>query len=128
MLKERENKLTDMVSSIMENLGTVIDTNTVVGKPVTTMDGSTIIPISKVTIGFVCGGGEYGDVKFMKYDEPFPFAGGNGAILSMKPTGFLVDRGQGLKFVNVTNQPMEKLFDSASEFLVNLSKNNGEGL
>ncbi len=126
MLKEKENKLSEMVSSIMENLGTVIDTNTVVGKPVCTMDGSTVIPISKVTIGFICGGGEYGDVKFMKYDEPFPFAGGNGAILSMKPSGFLVDHGQGLKFVNVANQPMDKLFDSASEFLLHLSKEKSE--
>ena len=126
MLEEKENRLSEMVSCIMENLGTVLDTNTVVGKPVITMDGSTIIPISKVTVGFVCGGGEYGDVKFLKFDEPFPFAGGNGAILSMKPSGFLVDCGQGLKFVNATNQPVERLFDSASEFLINLSKEKGE--
>lgn len=126
MQKERENRLSKMLSDIIENLGAMVDANTIVGKPVITMDGSTIIPISKVTIGFVSGGGEYGDVKFMKYDEPFPFAGGNGAILSIKPNGFLVDYGQGLKFVDVSNQPMDKLFDSASEFLVNLSKSNGD--
>ena len=115
--KSKNNKLTKMVSEIMDNLSSVIDTNSVIGKPLTTCDGSTVIPITKVTIGFISGGGEYGDVRFLKYDSEFPFAGGNGAILSMKPSGFLVDRGKGMEFVKVSDQPVDRLLDTATEFL-----------
>ena len=119
MLKEKNknNKLSKMISDIMDNLNAVIDTNSVVGKPLTTCDGSVIIPITKVTIGFISGGGEYGDVRFLKYDSEFPFAGGNGAILSMKPSGFLVDRGKGMEFIKVSDQPVDRLIDTATEFI-----------
>ncbi len=119
MSKDKENKLDNMVNTAMRNLNDLIDVNTVVGKPITTMDGSIIIPISKVTMGFMTGGGEYGDVKCLKYDDCFPFAGGSGAVLSMKPAGFLIDRGEGLKLVTVSNDPYEKLFDTAAEFISN---------
>ena len=121
--EKKENKLNNMVSAILDNLGTVLDANTVVGKPVLTPDGETVIPISKVTIGFVSGGGEYGDVKFLKYDGEFPFAGGNGAILSVKPSGFLISKENGAKFYDVTASSADKLFDSAAEFLSGMAKN-----
>ncbi len=108
-----------MVDTAMKNLNSLIDVNSVVGKPITTMDGTVIIPVSKVTMGFMTGGGEYGDVKCLKYDEQYPFAGGSGAVLSLKPAGFLIDRGNGLKLVTVSDDPYDKLFDTAAEFISN---------
>ena len=53
-------------------------TRTVVGDPVQTQDGSTVIPISKVSFGFAAGGGEYA-CSGMQAENELPFAGGAGA-------------------------------------------------
>lgn len=80
----------------MENIRDMVDVNTVIGDPVTAMDGTTIIPVSKVTFGYLAGGGEYslcGQKKILiKSDEEgdAPFAGGSGAGVSVQPVGFLV--------------------------------------
>jgi sporulation protein YtfJ len=79
----------------MENIKDMVDVNTVVGDPVQAADGTTIIPISRVSFGFVAGGGEYGsDEKkgaMRTIDEAgLPFAGGTGAGVSVYPMGFLV--------------------------------------
>ena len=48
-----------IMNTTMENIREMVDVNTVIGDAVTTPDGSTVIPISKVSFGFVAGGGEY---------------------------------------------------------------------
>lgn len=84
-----------LMSTTMENIKDMVDVNTVVGDPVQTIDGTTVIPISRVSFGFVSGGGEYGtDEKkgAMRTvdEESLPFAGGTGAGVSVYPMGFLV--------------------------------------
>ena len=113
----RENKINRVIDTAMKNLSTLVDVNTVIGKPMKTEDGSLIIPVSKVTLGFMTGGGEYGDVKVMKKDRAIPFAGGSGAIVSMKPTGFLVNDGKGYRVIAAANEPYEKILDVASDLL-----------
>ncbi len=113
----RENKINRVIDTAMKNLSTLVDVNTVIGKPMKTEDGSLIIPVSKVTLGFMTGGGEYGEVKVMKKDRAIPFAGGSGAIVSMKPTGFLVNDGKGYRVIAAKNEPYEKILDVASDLL-----------
>ena len=55
-----ENKLNSMMSTAMDKVREMVDTNTIVGQPITTPDGVTLIPISKVSFGFGSGGGDYG--------------------------------------------------------------------
>jgi len=85
----------------MENIKEMIDVNTIVGDAVQTADGSVIIPISKVSFGFVAGGGEYKekskDQRQGKNNSDgdsapssMPFAGGTGAGVSVNPIAFLV--------------------------------------
>ena len=82
------------MGTTMENIKDMVDVNTVIGDPVRTEDGSTIIPISRVSFGFVAGGGEYGMEERKGSQnaqaEPLPFAGGSGAGVSVHPMGFLV--------------------------------------
>jgi len=83
------------MGTTLENIKDMIDVNTVVGDPVQTLDGTTVIPISRVSFGFVAGGGEYGaDEKKSAprgpEQEALPFAGGTGAGVSVYPMGFLV--------------------------------------
>lgn len=119
---EKQNKLDNMVTTAMENLNRLADVNTVVGKPFDMPDGTTVIPISKITMGFLTGGGEYGELKVLKPDASYPFAGGSGAVLSMKPAGFLVQQNGSMRLVPVSDQPYEKLIDAASEFLERITE------
>ena len=63
----------------MDNIKDMVDVNTVIGDPVQTQDGSTIIPISRVAFGFVAGGGEYAVSGAQTGAYGMPFAGGAGA-------------------------------------------------
>ena len=69
----------------------MLDANAVFGKPIISASGTQFIPFSKITIGNLAGGGEYGDQKTVKQAQRIPFAGGNGAVVTMKPLGFLID-------------------------------------
>jgi sporulation protein YtfJ len=81
----------NIMQTAMSEIKEMVDVNTVVGDPVISTDGSTIIPISKVSFGFVAGGGEYGEAKDDTEDEAkYPFSGGAGSGVCITPVGFLV--------------------------------------
>ncbi len=79
-----------IMTTTMENIRDMVDVNTVIGDPVSTPDGSTVIPISRVSFGFIAGGGEYsaGDAP-QSMSADLPFAGGTGAGVTVHPMGFL---------------------------------------
>lgn len=79
-----------IMSTTMENIRDMIDVNTVVGDAVTPAEGTVIIPISRVSFGFVAGGGEYGLKTPQPAADDLPFAGGTGAGVTVQPMGFLV--------------------------------------
>ena len=56
---QQQHPIDNMMQTTMENIRSMVDVNTVVGAPVNGTHGTTIIPISKVSVGFVAGGGEY---------------------------------------------------------------------
>ncbi len=91
-----KHPIESLMGTTMENIKDMVDVNTVVGDAVRTEDGTTIIPISRVSFGFVAGGGEYtmdgkGKVSTPATpNEDMPFAGGSGAGVSVQPMGFLV--------------------------------------
>lgn len=74
----------------MESIKEMVDVNTIVGDPVETPNGSVIIPISRVSCGFVAGGGEYDSTTDDSKNSLLPFGGGSGAGVSVQPVGFLV--------------------------------------
>ena len=57
-LNQPTNKIKSLIDSSLSSLRNMVDVNCVIGEPVTLPDNSTIIPISKVAVGFVSGGGE----------------------------------------------------------------------
>lgn len=110
------NKIDEIMNSAMKNIKSIIDVNTVIGTPLENTDGVTIIPISKVTMGFLAGGGEYGE-SLKKFNE-FPFAGGSGAAVTLNPVGFLVGTGPNLKIISLENSgSIEKLVEGAAELI-----------
>ena len=79
------HKLPNMLESTIQKIREMLDVNTVVGTPITTPDGVTIIPVSKVSVGFGGGGSDFAT----KASEN-PFGGGVGGGVKVSPVCFLV--------------------------------------
>ncbi|MBR1663016.1 MAG: GerW family sporulation protein [Ruminococcus sp.] len=79
-----ENNLESLVKASMDKIHEMVDGQTVVGKPVVTDDGTTIIPVSKVSYGFASGGSDL-PTKSTK-DQ---FGGGSGAGITITPVAFI---------------------------------------
>ena len=116
-MAEKERKINSLIQSSLQKLDDLANVDTIIGKPIVTASGFQLIPFSKITLGNLSGGGEYGDVKVVKETEEFPFAGGSGAVVSMKPMGFIVDDGKTCRIMRVTDEPMDKLIERASDIL-----------
>lgn len=83
--------LKQIIDSTLSQIGSVADVNTVIGDPITTAEGTTIIPFSKVSVGYASGGADYdGKKENSDGNKNVHFAGGNGAGVSVTPLGFLV--------------------------------------
>lgn len=95
-----DHPIGSLMQTTLENIKDMVDVNTVVGEPIAAGDGSTVIPISKVSFGFVAGGGEYDTVKTA---DSLPFAGGSGAGVSVQPVGFLVVGAEGVRLLPAQN-------------------------
>ncbi len=95
-----------IMRTTMEQIKQMVDVNTIVGAPIETPNGTVIVPISKVSFGFVAGGGEYGKChdKNMKMDEDnsYPFAGGAGAGVCLHPMAFLVVNNNNVELLPVS--------------------------
>ena len=88
-----DHPIGELMQTAMTSIKDMVDVNTVVGDPVEAHGGATIIPISKVSFGYVTAGGDLTtQEKARRAIEPvdFPFAGGSGAGVSVQPVGFLV--------------------------------------
>lgn len=95
-----------LIDKAMDKIKTIVDSSTVIGEKVETPDGAVIIPISKVTVGYVVGGGEYADLSARRVANHFPMAGGSSGGMSVTPVGFLIESKGEVKFVNVENKSL----------------------
>ncbi len=109
----------------MQKLAEMTDVNTVIGNPITTPSGVVIIPISKVSVGFGVGGGEYnGKTEVVKTTEEgtkepkLPFGGGGGAALTINPIAFLTVAGDNVKVLTIDRD--ESSLDKALSMLPEL--------
>lgn len=108
--------ITDIMSTTLQKLKEMIDVNTIIGDPVITADGITIIPVSKVTMGFAAGGSEF-TTKASTPDKPF--GGGSGAGVTISPVGFLVINNGNVRLIPVTasSGAAEKAIEMAPELI-----------
>jgi len=110
-----ENKIPEIIRSSLDNIRSMVDANTVVGDPITTPAGTTIIPISKIAIGIASGGVDYNS-KNDAHPAPQNFGGGGGTGLSVTPAGFLViDHRGDVEYINVNQKgkpdPVDQIAD-----------------
>ena len=83
-MNEKKNSISAVMESSMAKIREMVDSNTIVGEPITTPDGVTVIPVSRVSFGFGAGGGDYGKTEATR------FGGGAGAGVKVDPVAFLV--------------------------------------
>lgn len=114
--KEEKNAIENLIDLSVHSLNELIDVNTVIGKPFVTVNGVQIIPFTKVTVGYLSGGGEYGETKIIREDGK-SFAGGAGSIVNMKPCGFLIDDGKTCRLIKVSDEPLDNLMEKAEELI-----------
>lgn len=91
----------DLMLSTMEKIREMVDVNSVVGDPITTPDGTTIIPISKINFGFASGGSDF---KSKNGANDVCFGGGGGAGVSIIPVSFLIISGGDARMLPINEQ------------------------
>ena len=82
-MNEKTNSITEVMTASMAKIREMVDSNTIVGEPITTPDGVTLIPVSRLSFGFGCGGGDYGK-------QANQTGAGAGAGVRVEPMAFLV--------------------------------------
>ena len=82
-MNEKKNAISAMMEASMGKIREMVDSNTVVGEPIVTAYGVTLIPVSRLSFGFGCGGGDYGK-------QPDKLGAGAAAGVRVEPMAFLV--------------------------------------
>ena len=100
----------EMMETTMSKIKEMVDVNTIVGTPITTPDGITLIPVSKVSVGFGSAGSDF-PVK-----EKSGFGGGNGAGIKIEPVGFLTIKEGNVRMINIA-PPADTTIDRVIELV-----------
>ena len=93
------NTLPNMLENTIAKIREMVDVNSVVGTPITTPDGVTIIPISKVSVGFGGGGSDFVSKNMNKHENPF--GGGAGGGVKVTPVAFLIVKNGGVRMLPI---------------------------
>ncbi len=124
----------NMLENTIAKIREMVDVNSVVGSPITTPDGVTIIPISKVSVGFGGGGSDFVS-KNVNHQEN-PFGGGAGGGVKINPVAFLIVKDGTVRMLPVAapaNTTADRLvemvpdvLDKVSAFIDSRTKKNEE--
>lgn len=108
---ENESSIKNLITESLQQIRTFIDADTIVGKQIVTPDGTVIIPISKLSMGFASGGLDLPSKK----SGAKSFGGGGGTGVTVSPIGFLIVSPDGrvnmLPLTPAKSGPVEQVFD-----------------
>ena len=108
------SNIAGLMEATMNKIREMVDVNTVVGSPITTPDGITVIPVSRISYAFATGGSDF------RVKEKPAFGGGNGAGVKIEPIGFLVVKDGNIRMVSVTlpaNNTIDRVIEKAPELM-----------
>ena len=110
----------ELMETTMEKIREMVDVNTIIGQPINTADGITLIPISKVSFGFASGGSDF---QSKQPAQKNPFGGGSGAGVKIDPVAFLVIKDGYVRMLNITpaNTTVDRIIDTAPEIVDKVS-------
>lgn len=93
--------ISEIIRTALENIKDVVDSSTIIGQPINVLDGTVIIPVSRISVGIASGGAEYGNKEKQTVIPPH-FGGGGGTGLTVSPVAFLVITAGGeVKLLNI---------------------------
>ena len=118
MSKNLPNMLENTIAKIRE----MVDANSVVGTPITTPDGVTIIPVSKISVGVGGGGSDYVSKHANKHENPF--GGGAGGGVKVSPVAFLVIKEGNLRVITIptpANTTADRIVEQVPDVLDKLA-------
>lgn len=95
-----EHPINGLMDVTLEKIRQMVDSNTIIGNPINTADGTTILPVSKVTYGFTSGGSDFMSSKAPKE----LFGGASGAGVSITPVAFLVLHGGNVRLIQIAEK------------------------
>ncbi len=113
-----DHQVNNLLGESMEKIKKMVDVNTVIGDPVTTADGTTVIPVSKVSYGFAAGGS---DLPSKSQPASGLFAGGSGAGITISPIAFLAIQNGTVRILQIepylssVDRALDKLPDIADK-------------
>lgn len=113
--------VSEMLSNSMSKIREMVDVNTVVGEPITTPQGVTLIPVSKISCGYAGGGT---DLNAKHPDKENLFGGGSGCSVKITPVAFLIIKGESVRMMPVTEAPSsaaERMLDLLPELVDKVS-------
>lgn len=100
---EKQHPIGDLMTTTMQKIREIADVNTIIGQPIHAGE-VTIIPISKLTVGFASGGSDFVS-KNQKAEGDNSFGGGSGAGMNLSPVAFLIVKGDTVKLMPVAPPP-----------------------
>lgn len=122
-----EHPIESLMMTTMSSIQSMVDVNTIIGEPIESQTGITIIPISKVCFGFAAGGSEFNGETIKEYNKKdkdeeieykLPFGGGAGAGVSIHPVAFLVVQDKNVKLMSVDHEScIDKLLDYVPDLM-----------
>ena len=124
-MSDNKHPIQGVMETSMQNLRDMVDANTIIGEPIKTADGTTIIPVSKISFGFASGGSDF-STKKENNDQPYCFGGGSGAGVNITPISFLVVSSEGnvsmlpVTQTTVASSAVDKFVDSLPEVVEKL--------
>ena len=108
------SNISSLMETTMGRIREMVDVNTVVGSPITTPDGITVIPVSRISYAFATGGSDF------RIKEKPGFGGGNGAGVKIEPIGFLIVKDGNVRMVGITppaNNTIDRVIEKAPELM-----------
>ncbi len=127
-----EHPIENLMITAMSSIQDMVDVNTIIGEPIETQVGITIIPISKVGFGFAAGGSEFRGETLKEYNKKdkdeaieykLPFGGGAGAGVSISPVAFLVVQEGNVKLMPVDHDScFDKLLDYVPDLIQKMNE------
>ena len=95
-----EHPIQGIMNVTMDKIHEMVDANTIIGKAITTEDGTTILPVSRVSFGFASGGTDFDGKNAANKDL---FGGGSGAGVNIQPVAFLVIKDGCVRTIQLTD-------------------------
>lgn len=120
-----EHPIDGMMDTTLEKIKQMVDVNSVIGDPITTPDGTTIIPITKISYGFASGGS---DLPVKTQEKQF-FGGATGAGVTINPVAFLTVSNGDVRLLRVDpgNTSVDRIIDLAPDLIDKVSNLVGKG-